>query len=722
MSLKTRQVLAMVMLVSLILLSVVGCKQGGVPAGTSQLIVNVLDDESAVKTAQITILQNGKKVVSQKKKTAKFKLNNGVYKVKVSNDQYGTKSYDVYLSSNSKLDVRLAGKGNLLGNGNFNKKLSTNEPNAKGKVDTEDSWIYHLNSGGKATVSIKDGLAQVMVTNAGQNPYSVQLIQAPVKIERGAKYKVTFDAKSSPGKKIHLKIGANGNRGWTGYIESAKKLTGNWKSYEFNFTMAQETDEKARFELWFLNSGMYWLDNIRIVKVGERKMAKEGTKTEVDENKVEDWELVWSDEFNGDKINKDNWSFEVGNGHKQGIPGWGNGELQYYTDGDNAKIEDGKLVITAKEEKRSDSYGSYDYTSTRMVTNDKFNQAYGKIEFRAKLPEGQGIWPAIWALGEDIDSVGWPKCGEIDIMEYLGHKPSTVHGTVHGPVSGGAGIGSGYKLPEGKKFSEEFHTFAIEWDKDELEFYVDDTLYHVVSKDEVGDREWVYDHPYFFILNIAVGGHWPGNPDETTKFPQTMEIDYMRVYEDKNSDTITGEEKWDSEYEKEWAQAKKEEASSGITSEKVVNGTFDSEIANDTEDHRDNWYVWAGQGGKVGSLAVENGEFAIDVKDIGSKSWNVQFNQWLKLKPGVTYKITFDARAKNSRDMNVKVLHPTNYTVYGKEVKNLTSTMKTYSFEVKIPADAYEIANLSFELGAISSKSKITTVYFDNVSIEKIAE
>jgi beta-glucanase (GH16 family) len=708
-----------VLILGLILLTVLsGCKAGEAGSGTSQLIVYVTNQE--VKDAQVSVLYKDKEVAKKEGSQVQFELKNAFYQVKVQSEEYDSKTYDVYVYDDNTLDIDLKGNNNTLGNGTFDGKLSTNKPDKNGRVNTEDSWIVHLNSGGAAEAFIKDEQAKVRVSSAGNNPYSVQFIQAPVTLERGAKYKVTFDAKTAIGtKKVHLKVGADGNRGWSGYIEQQKEIDNQWGHYEVDFSMAQETDKKARFELWFLNKGTYFLDNVKMVKVGQEELAEEGNKTEADENKVEDWELVWSDEFAGEEINRKKWNFEVGNGHEQGIPGWGNAELQYYTDGENTHIEDSKLVITAKEEQVSDSHGNYDYTSTRMTTANKFDFEYGKVEVRAKMPEGQGIWPAIWMLGSDIDEVGWPKCGEIDIMEYLGDELSKVHGTVHGPVSGGAGIGSTYKLSDGEKFSEGFHTFKLEWDEDEVEFYVDDTLFHVANKDEVGDKEWVYDHPNFLIFNLAVGGHWPGNPDETTEFPQTMEIDYVRVYEDTNPADITGEEKWNSEYEEEWKEAK-EKKENDLTVNQVVNGDFATDIANDTSGYRDNWYVWAGEGGKVSSHSVENGEFKIDIADIGNESWNAQFNQWLKLEPGSTYEVNFTAQAKDARDINIKLLHPKDYTVYGEGVKQLSSEMKDYSLQVTIPEDSDDIVNLSFELGAISGNSRETTVYFADVSIEKL--
>lgn len=248
------------------------------------------------------------------------------------------------------------------------------------------------------------------------------------------------------------------------------------------------------------------------------------------------WRLVWSEEFDGPEIDRSVWNFDTGNGQAAGVAGWGNAELEYYTDDPaNAYIHDGKLVIRADKGLRTDRFGTYHYTSARLNTKGKVNVKYGRIEVRAKLPEGQGIWPAIWLLGADIGEKGWPACGEIDIMELVGHMPGTVHGTIHGPLSGGPGISASYTLPGGRKFSEDFHVFGMEWSEGVIEFFVDDTVYQELRRDRMpksyAEREWVYDHEFFFIVNVAVGGRWPGYPDESTVFPQAMEIDYIRVYQ-----------------------------------------------------------------------------------------------------------------------------------------------------------------------------------------------
>ena len=244
------------------------------------------------------------------------------------------------------------------------------------------------------------------------------------------------------------------------------------------------------------------------------------------------WKLVWSDEFNGRngaRVDSSKWVAETGGG------GWGNNELEYYTSRpQNVSQENGKLVIKALQEKYSGAGGvTRNYTSARLKTLGKFSQTYGRFEARIKIPGGQGIWPAFWMLGNDIEKPGWPGCGEIDIMENIGKEPALVHGTIHGPgYSGANGIGAAYALPDDQRFADDFHLFAVEWEPNAIRFYVDDHLYATrIPTDLPQGTKWVYDHPFFLLLNVAVGGGWPGNPDPTTVFPQTMLVDYVRVYQ-----------------------------------------------------------------------------------------------------------------------------------------------------------------------------------------------
>ena len=239
------------------------------------------------------------------------------------------------------------------------------------------------------------------------------------------------------------------------------------------------------------------------------------------------WRLTWSDEFDGPAVGAPDpakWGYDVGGN------GWGNNELEFYTARrENSALDGaGNLVIHVLRE----AYMGRNYTSARLITNGKFQQMYGRFEIRAKIPGGQGLWPAFWALGADIAQVRWPTCGEIDIMENVGREPGINHGTLHGPgYSGGAGLSGQYTLPGGAAYSADFHTFAIEWEQNVVRFYVDEHLYETRTPADVpGTNRWVYDHPFFLLLNVAVGGPFPGNPDGTTVLPQTLTVDYVRVY------------------------------------------------------------------------------------------------------------------------------------------------------------------------------------------------
>jgi beta-glucanase (GH16 family) len=244
------------------------------------------------------------------------------------------------------------------------------------------------------------------------------------------------------------------------------------------------------------------------------------------------WTLVWSDEFDGPSgsaVNSSKWSFDIGGN------GWGNKELETYTSrAANSHLSDGRLVIKALKETFAGPDGiTRHYTSARLITKNKFSQAYGRFEARIRIPYGQGIWPAFWLLGNNIDTAHWPNCGEIDIMENIGKEPGIVHGTFHGPgYSSGNGVTAAYALPADQKFSADFHTFAVEWEPNVIRFYVDESLYKTRTPSDLpAGASWVFDHPFFIILNVAVGGGWPGNPDGTTVFPQQMLVDYVRVYQ-----------------------------------------------------------------------------------------------------------------------------------------------------------------------------------------------
>lgn len=237
--------------------------------------------------------------------------------------------------------------------------------------------------------------------------------------------------------------------------------------------------------------------------------------------------LKWADEFDGESLNLADWTFEIGDGCPNNC-GWGNNELQYYRE-DNTSIVDGKLVITAKEQK----FGDRDYTSSRIVTKGKQQFKFGRIDIRAALPKGQGIWPALWMLGSNIDAVGWPACGEIDIMELTGDLPNRILGTIHyGANLSQHQFNSGTKYLDGQEtFQDEFHVFSINWENNLIEFLLDGEVYYTITPATLNGAPYPFNKNQFFIFNVAVGGNFPGSPDSSTPFPQHMIVDYIRVFQ-----------------------------------------------------------------------------------------------------------------------------------------------------------------------------------------------
>jgi hypothetical protein len=238
------------------------------------------------------------------------------------------------------------------------------------------------------------------------------------------------------------------------------------------------------------------------------------------------YEMVWNDEFEGNTLS-DDWVFEIGDGCPT-LCGWGNNELQYYKR-ENTEVREGFLVIRATQE----NFGGKNYTSSRIKTQEKQSFKYGRIDIRAALPKGQGIWPALWMLGDNITELGWPACGEIDIMEMVGGsqdgRDNTVHGTVHWDSNGAwANFGGSTRLEQGI-FNDKFHVFSIIWDDSKIVWLLDNVPYHEIDTTPQGLNE--FRESFFFLFNIAVGGNWPGSPDGTTVFPQQMAVDYVRVFQ-----------------------------------------------------------------------------------------------------------------------------------------------------------------------------------------------
>lgn len=308
------------------------------------------------------------------------------------------------------------------------------------------------------------------------------------------------------------------------YILLKNTSQGTYDSFRWIFRN-REVEDEMEYRAYFPYSGTYEIE-LQVMKGGNMfSQQKTASISQDDPDYVQKLVLVWSDEFDGTIVDPDHWTFETG------ATGWGNQELQNYTNGDNAEVADGKLIITARKVNENMVAGSY--TSSRMVTQDKQEFQYGRMEIRAKLPSGRGIWPAIWMLGSNFGTAGWPACGEMDIMEYVGYEPNVVHSTVH--TTSGSGVnGSGSSMTV-ETCEEEFHNYGVIWTEKKLVFYVDapDNVIHTYAPASKTPDNWPFDQPGFFILNVAVGGTWGGAQGiDNSIFPTSMQIDYVRVYQE----------------------------------------------------------------------------------------------------------------------------------------------------------------------------------------------
>ncbi len=308
------------------------------------------------------------------------------------------------------------------------------------------------------------------------------------------------------------------------FIDSDKDPIAENTSGSFEYTFVQTGLYQVEVRAYG-TSGKYLRESRQVsISLGIGVSVEDGYISPVS---YEGFDLVWNDEFEGETVKPANWIFEAGTGCPN--CGWGNNELQYYRR-ENASVENGVLTIEAKKEK----YQGQEYTSARMITKNLISFEYGRIDIRSLLPKGQGIWPALWMLGANIGSVGWPACGEIDIMEMIGGKgrDNTTHGTIHWDADGNhASAGESY-TPEASSLSGEYHVFSVLWMESSITWFLNNQEFYTVDITPANMSE--FRQEFFFIMNLAVGGNWPGNPDSTTVFPQKMKVDYIRVFQKQN--------------------------------------------------------------------------------------------------------------------------------------------------------------------------------------------
>lgn len=428
-----------------------------------------------------------------------------------------------------------------------------------------------------------------------------------------------------------------------------------------------------------------------------------------------EWHMVWNDEFDGKEVNMDNWSYDIPTNGR-----W-NKEIQSYTE-NNASINNGSLIIEARKEDIKEPSGeTYNYSSGKLITKGKQSWTYGKFEIRAKMPTGQGIWPAIWMMPEHEPFYGtWPKCGEIDILELLGNIPNKLHGTCHFGEPHKELQGT-YFLPEGQSFGDDYHIFSMEWEPGEMRWYIDGKLYHTAndwfSKDPDQAEDYTYpapfDQDFYLILNISVGGSWPGNPDETTKFPQQMAVDYVRVYQ-KNEYTVH-----EKPINQEGTARKPLEDGNYI-----YNGSFDVEDPEAGEiESVQNAVYWTFLKGPAGIAAINIDEdtMHVQIENGGTADYSVQLLQApIHLEKGAKYRASFDAKGEEEREIKLKIGGDgdNGWKDYGGIAPFKISTeMKPYEFEFTMNDNTDVKARFEFNMGLNDND-----VWIDNVKLIKIEE
>ena len=436
----------------------------------------------------------------------------------------------------------------------------------------------------------------------------------------------------------------------------------------------------------------------------QEETIEAATEAESDSDipEIEGYDLLWNDEFNGDALDETIWNYEP---HE---PGWTNEELQEYTTStDNVFVRDGNLVIKAiKSEKDGKDY----YTSGKVTAQNKKDFTYGKVVARAKAPEGKGLWPAIWMMPQDESYYGqWPKCGEIDIMEVLGSDVKTAYGTLH--YGEPHGEQQGTVVLDNGSFADDFHEYSVEWEPGEMRWYIDDELYLTVNDwftAVQGEDEKPYpapfDQPFFVQMNLAVGGTWPGDPDENTDFDNAeFEIDYVRVYQKPEYDTNV----------KKPEKKFREPLEDGNF---VYNGDF-SEAEDLTDD--ENWKFLLFEGGE-GAAEIRDNMIVISSEAEGTEDYSVQLVQpQMPIIKGKKYRVTFDAWADEERDMIVCVSAPNAGWIRYLEDTTLTlSTEKTtYTYDFEMTEKDDPLGRLEFNMG---HKGSTATIYITNVRLEEI--
>lgn len=600
-----------------------------------------------------------------------------------------------------------------------------------------DNWGLLHEFDGKADLSVSDQEgATVDILDLGVRihpewnipiSWSTQLVQENISIDNGYTYELSFDAFASESRPIEVEF-----TGLSG-VENVKfNLTNDKQTFshqlDYNF---QSTDFTLKFLIGTViaDNGLetpdsehtLYFDNISF------KAIKEVDKSTNDDI---DWQLSWSDEFDGNSLNLNNWKYDYGNymlsDEDEWVPGWGNNESQYYQE-DNVYVQDGKLIIEARKESVSDEHDTYDYTSGKIMTKDLFSQTYGRFEARMKLPEGQGFWPAFWLMPQDDVYGGWASSGEIDIMENRGDQTDIVGGAVHygGSWPNNVHTAGEYHFPDGSSITD-FNVYSLEWVPGELRWYVNDELFYKKNDwySDHGEYPAPFDQDFYVILNLAVGGWYGLEPDENTSFPNQVEVDYVRIYEGEYEPVSPPEEPDDndSEDENSIVQVNPDDYRS-IGESIIVDGDFDMLDTSGLLEGKTAWSIhnqgdfeeWAG----LANFEIVDGVLTSKIQQVGWDWWHIQLFQDLSIPSG-TYLLSFDAESEIPRNLFVELVN----SGHGIVEVELDEEMNSYHYLITFAKDV-ENSQLLFGLGRKQSDTELEAPYtmlFDNVTLVEVEE
>ena len=637
--------------------------------------------------------------------------------------------------------------GNILTDGTFDVPAE----NYGNSENVSNGWNIH-NQGdyeqwaGKAAFTVVDGKLNVEVQQVGWEWWHIQLFQEAA-IPAG-KYSLQFDMSSEIERPVYVEL--------VGVAMKEVAVDQNEQTYNVEFDVAADDSYKFLFGFGRASSDQQLetpykltLDNVKLIKVeeptedpveepspGEEEPGDDPiTIPDIEEDPLaENWDLVWEESFSGSKLDTSKWNYDTGNGYVGAdgtyVSGWGNEELEYYQK-ENVSVEDGKLVIEAKKEQVSDTRGTYDFTSGKITTKGKFSQKYGKFEAKIKLPQGQGYWPAFWMMPQNDVYGGWAASGEIDIMEAAGGDIKAAGGAIHygSQWPNNTYTAKDYHFLEGKDITD-FNVYSVEWEPGEIRWYVNGELFQTLnnwSSTGAGNAtKYAYpapfDQEFYLILNLAVGGWYGGNPDQTTEFPGKMEVEYVRVYE-KDEYREPVEPSFEAE---ELPEGTKAAIDGNYVYDRQFNEGFTS-ITNGadltTKWNRNYWnLVYMDEFNGNGTASVEqigDERFAkVDVLNGGNQPYSVQLIQNVTLGKGRWYKLNFDAKSSTNRTMNVKVGGGPDrgYTAYSPSRDfELTNEVKNYELMFQMQHDTDLAARLEMNLGLNTNP-----VWIGNVVLEEV--